>query len=130
MGGKPPPLWRGDDSGFATLVLPPREAFYHDLPVQEGEFWVSKLKKQSQKVLFDGGEYSYAGWKDVPVWFLAGTEDRTIPIDALRVLIAGAKTDGGDITVKEIASSHSPMLSKPRETADFIQEAVASLRKA
>jgi hypothetical protein len=36
---------------------------------------------------------------------------------------------GGDITLKEIASSHSPMLSKPKETTDFILEAVAAFTK-
>jgi hypothetical protein len=39
------------------------------------------------------------------------------------------KDSGGDITVKEIASSHSPMLSKPKETTDFILQAVAAFTK-
>lgn len=58
LGGTPPPTWRVDPSGFAefTLIIPTRELFYHDLPVEEGDYWVSKLKKQSLKSLMEGGE--------------------------------------------------------------------------
>jgi hypothetical protein len=35
-----------------------------------------------------------------------------------------AKDAGADVTLREITSSHSPMLSKPKETADFILDAV------
>jgi len=36
-----------------------------------------------------------------------------------------AKGAGGDTAVREVESSHSPMLSKPEETADLIMEATA-----
>ena len=37
-----------------------------------------------------------------------------------------AKDAGGDMTMREIESSHSPKLSKLKETADFVTEAVAA----
>jgi pimeloyl-ACP methyl ester carboxylesterase len=112
LGGSPPPSWKVDEeSGFAVLVAEPRELFYHDLPVEEGEYWVGKLTKQASRPLMhkEGGEHAYAGWMDIPAWYLATSQDA-----------------GGDITVREVESSHSPMLSKPEETAKFIEEAVAA----
>ncbi|KAL2872050.1 alpha/beta fold hydrolase [Aspergillus lucknowensis] len=51
--GHPPPFWHVNDvSGFAELVANPRELFYHDVPAEEVEFWVSQLTPQSLKSLF------------------------------------------------------------------------------
>jgi len=126
-GGKPPPTWKVDEeSGFATIVVDPRELFYHDLPVEEGNYWVGQLTKQATKPMFEGGEHGYAGWMDVPNWYLSTTEDKAFPVEVQRIAIQMGKDAGADVTVREIASSHSPMLSRPKETADFILEAVAS----
>lgn len=127
FGGKPPPSWKTDpESGFAIIVADPRELFYHDLPVEEGNYRVAKLEKQSLKALAEGGEHAYSGWMDVPVWYLATTEDKALPIEAQRFFVQMAKDAGGDVTLREVASSHSAMLSKPKETVDFILEAVAA----
>ena len=126
VGGSPPPSWRTDPSGFAVIVAPPRELFYHDLPVEEGDYWVSKLEKQALKALMEGGEFSYAGWRDVPVWLLATTEDKALPVQVVYMMVEMAKKEGADVTLREVASSHSPMLSKPKETEEFILEAVAA----
>ncbi|RFU25492.1 hypothetical protein B7463_g10845, partial [Scytalidium lignicola] len=127
LGGKPPPSWKPDEeSGFAVFLAEPQELFYHDLPVEEGNYWTRQLGKQSLKSLYEGGEHAYAGWMDVPVWYLATTEDKALPVAAQKMMTQMVKDAGADITVREIASSHSPMLSKPEETVGFILEAVAS----
>ncbi|KAE8440901.1 hypothetical protein EG329_006322 [Mollisiaceae sp. DMI_Dod_QoI] len=127
-GGKPPPIWKAnEETGFAEFLVDPRPLFYHDLPEEEGKYWVSQLKNHSLKSLAEGGEHVYAGWKDVPVWFLATTEDKAFPPPAAeiqRMFVQKAKDEGGDVTLREIASSHSPMLSMPKETVDFILEAL------
>ncbi|RDL30686.1 Uncharacterized protein BP5553_10031 [Venustampulla echinocandica] len=127
FGGKPPPIWNlNPESGFVDLLVDPRELFYHDLPLDEGNYWVGKLEKQSVISLTEGGEHAYAGWMDVPVWYLSTAEDKALPVEAQRMFVGMAQAAGGDVTVREINTSHSPMLSKPKETADFISEAVAS----
>lgn len=124
-GGKPPPFWVVDEeTGFAVLTADTRELFYHDLPEDEGNAWVSKLQSQSLKSLFEGGEHVYSGWKDVPSWFLATVEDKALPVQAQHYFVQVAKDAGGVVTMREVASSHSPMLSKPEETVDFILGAV------
>lgn len=127
LGGKPPPSWKLDlDSGYAVLVAEPRELFYHDLPLVEGSYWSGKLRKQALKALTEGGESAYSGWMDVPVWYMATTEDRALPIQAQRFFVQAAKEAGADVTLKEVESSHSCMLSRPKEIADFIVAAVTS----
>lgn len=124
MGGTPPPQWKIDsETGFAVILVDPREMMYHDLPEEEGKIWVSKLTKQAAKALTEGGEYAYAGWQHVPCWYLATAEDKALPLQLQHWTVKTAQDAGADVTMREIASSHSPMLSKPRETADFLLEA-------
>lgn len=95
LGGKPPPSWKADEeSGFAVFLADPIGLFYQDLPVEEGKYWAEKLGKQSLKSLFEGGEYAYAGWMDVPVWYLATTEDNALPVDAQKMMVQMAKDAG------------------------------------
>jgi len=108
------------------LAVPARELFYHDLPVAEGEYWVSKLTKQAQLPMTEDGTHAYSGWMDVPVWYLATVEDKAWPFEAQMMTAEMAKAAGGDITIRELASSHSPMLSRPEETAKFVLDAVAA----
>jgi pimeloyl-ACP methyl ester carboxylesterase len=126
--GVPPPSWRIDPSGFAEIQVPARELFYHDLPVTEGDEWVAKLRKQSMKAFTEGRDITYAGWKDVPIWTLITTEDKALPAEVQRMLV-GMVENIADITVKEIDSSHSPMLSRPKEVAEFILEATKAFTK-
>lgn len=74
----------------------------------------------------EGGEAAYAGWMEVPVWYLSTTADQALPIEAQRIFVQAAKEAGGDVTLWEVESSHSPMLSKPEETAKFVLEAVVA----
>jgi pimeloyl-ACP methyl ester carboxylesterase len=129
-GGNPPPFWIRDEStGFAKLIVDTRELFYHDLPAEEGAAWVAKLTNQSLKPLFEGGEHVYSGWKEVPSWYLATMDDKAFPGEAQVMFAKMSNDDGGDITIREVMSSHSPMLSKPQETTEFILEAVKDFVK-
>lgn len=43
MFGIPPPSWKINmETGFADLVISPRELFYHDLPAEDAEYWASQ----------------------------------------------------------------------------------------
>ncbi|PYH41104.1 alpha/beta hydrolase [Aspergillus saccharolyticus JOP 1030-1] len=123
--GHPPPSWRANrETGYAELVTPPRELFYHDLPREEAEYWVSQLTPQSLKALFEGGEFTYAGWQDVPVWYLGTVEDRGLPVLAQRMQVEMAREIGANVEHRELHTSHSPFLSQPEATAGIVREAV------
>lgn len=130
-GGKPPPQWVADtDTGLATIVVDARDMLYHDLPEEEGALWVSKLTQQSLKALAEGGEHAYAGWKDVPCWFLVTLEDHALPAHVQELFVQGAIDAGATVTLQKIAASHSPMLSKVEETAAFITSATDDFTRA
>jgi pimeloyl-ACP methyl ester carboxylesterase len=125
--GRPPPAWRvNEETGYADLVTPPRELFYHDLPADEAEYWVSQLTPQSLKALFEGGEFAYAGWMDVPAWYIGTVQDRGMPVVAQRVTVGMAREMGGRVEHRELQTSHSPFLSQPEETVGIVVEAVGA----
>ncbi|KAK3669852.1 hypothetical protein LTR78_010233, partial [Recurvomyces mirabilis] len=127
-GGQPPPSWEADwDSGYAVLQVDPRELFYHDLQLEEGKLWVSRLQSQSLQALYEGGEHVYSGWQDVPTWYLITVEDRALALVAQQAMAPMAKAAGADIVVRELQSGHSPMLSRPDEMAGLIEEAVKDM---
>ncbi|ORX98447.1 Alpha/Beta hydrolase protein [Clohesyomyces aquaticus] len=126
LGGVPPPTWSAAPTGYAELtnIIPSAELFYHDLPADEAEYWVSQLTKQSLKALMEGGEDSYSGWKDCKTWILLSVEDKAFPVEAQRALVGWARGEGAKVEVRELASSHSAMLSQPEKVAEFVVEAV------
>lgn len=129
--GHPPPSWRvNNDTGFAEIVTPPRELFYHDLPAEEAEYWVTQLTTQSLKALFEGGEFTYAGWRDVPAWYIGTVEDRGLPVLAQRMTVGMAREMGGSVEHRELQASHSPFLSQPEATVKIILDAVAAFTKS
>jgi pimeloyl-ACP methyl ester carboxylesterase len=123
--GHPPPQWRvNEETGYADLVVNPRDFFYHDIPEQEAQYWVSQLRTQSLKALFEGGEFAYAGWLDVPTWYIGTIKDRGLPVAVQRISVGMAREMGGSVVHREMRTSHSPFLSRPEETARIILEAV------
>lgn len=127
-GGKPPPIWEMDlETGFSKLTVDARQLFYHDLPEEEGKLWVERLLKQSSRSFTEGADVAYAGWTEVPVWYLATVDDQALPIAAQRFFVDGAKKESKNpVTLTEIATSHSPMLSKPESSVETLLEAIAS----
>ncbi|KAF1812901.1 hypothetical protein P152DRAFT_507219 [Eremomyces bilateralis CBS 781.70] len=91
------------------------ELFYIDLPKGEGDYWASKLANQSAKAFTEGRYASYPGWKDASSWFLMATD-----------FVKATKGAGASVTVRDISSGHTPILSRPKETVDFILEALAA----
>lgn len=127
--GHPPPSWRVNAStGFAELVTPPSMLFYHDLPPEEAAFWVSELMPQSLKALFEGGEHSYAGWMDVPTWYIGTIQAKALPVFAQRLQVGMARQMGGTVEHRELATSHSPFLSKPEDVVAIVLDAVTALK--
>ncbi|KAH6679960.1 Alpha/beta hydrolase family-domain-containing protein [Plectosphaerella plurivora] len=129
--GHPPPAWRVNaTTGYAEIVADPRQMFYHDLSPEDAEYWTSQLTTQSLKSLFEGGEFVYSGWKDVPSWYIGTVEDQGLPVVVQRMQVGMARTMGGRVEHRELQTSHSPFLSQPENTADIIMEAVEAFMVA
>ena len=123
--GRPPPAWRVDkETGYATLVADPQQLFYHDVPDDEAKYWVSELTTQSLKALFEGGEYVYSGWWDVPTWYIGTADDKALPIVVQRIQVGAVRAQGVEVHYFELKSSHSPFLSMSAEVVEVLMEAV------
>jgi pimeloyl-ACP methyl ester carboxylesterase len=64
-------------------------------------------------------------WKSKPSWYIAGKNDRTVHPELQRFV---AKRMGA--TVREVESSHVPMLSQPNVVLDVIRAAAKSVKAA
>lgn len=120
-----------DGNVFFSNSTNPADFFYNDLSAEEGKYWVSKLKTQASATFVSPA--NYAAWKDIPSWYLIPQQDKTVPPDTQRAIVKEAReyhvSVGGPgrgdrmLTIEEIDAGHSPFLSRPEETADFIERA-------
>ncbi|KAI1251576.1 hypothetical protein MGN70_006144 [Eutypa lata] len=106
---------------------PPAEVskrlFYHDLAPQEADRWAARLLATSE-YLYAHTEGVYAGFKDVPTWYVRCDRDLLITPPEQDEFVAIIREMNSDTTVRRLESGHSPMLSKPAELAGIIKEAV------
>lgn len=110
------------------------EMFYGDLPPEEAAQWVSRLQTQAA-VTFDLATKN-AAWKDIPSWYLIALQDKALAPETQRAFVKEAReyldqVGGPGTGMKRLRSqgidaSHSPFLSRPKETADFIESAAVA----
>ena len=107
------------------------ERFYNDLAPKEVKYWVSRLMTEASAVFSSPADY--AAWKYIPSWYLICKQDRAITPATQRAFVKEAR-DYLDqargpgvgkqmLRSEEIDSGHSPFLSRPEETAVFIENA-------
>ena len=112
-----------DAAGYLSIRADAfRGAFAADLPESE-----TRIMTVTQKPIFGG---ALAGtidtepaWKTIPSWYIVATRDRAINPDLERFY---AKRLNARTT--EVASSHVPFLSHPKEVAKVIESAAESIQ--
>jgi pimeloyl-ACP methyl ester carboxylesterase len=110
---------RADAEGFLTVT--PKgiaEDFAQDLPDSEKELLTSTQGPTAAAVF--GATITTAAWKTKPSWCVIATDDRTVSPELEKAEAAAMKA-----TSISVSSSHVPMLSHPKEVADFIVHAAA-----
>jgi pimeloyl-ACP methyl ester carboxylesterase len=122
----------------------PRTDVFGHIEVADGRVWLKAsgigyfagdLPEQEQKLVWatqgvpDADLFTQkvegTAWKSKPSWYIVATKDRTVQ-PALERFVA--KRMGA--TVREVESSHVPMLSKPDLVLDVIRAAAKSVRAA
>jgi pimeloyl-ACP methyl ester carboxylesterase len=97
------------------------ELFCPDVPAPEAARMAATQRPGTQVGLFaPSGERPL--WRELPSWFLIGTEDRIIPAELQRFM---AERAGARRTVEIPGASHAVAVSQPQATADLILEAAA-----
>src|ERR1700733_2251495 len=105
--------------GDGFLVLTPKgvsEDFAPDLTTGERDILLATQTPTQGAAL--GTEISTAAWRTKPSWFVIASNDRMISPDQERV--TAKRMDAKTLT---LPTSHVPMLSRPKEVADFIIQA-------
>jgi pimeloyl-ACP methyl ester carboxylesterase len=119
---RPAPLLseaRADAEGFLTLT--PKgiaEDFAQDLSDKEKQV-LTATQGATAAAVFEA-KVTSAAWKIKPSWYVITSDDRALSPELQKAEAAAMKA-----TSITVPSSHVPMLSHPREVADFIERAAA-----
>ena len=110
---------RADADGFLTVS--PKgiaEDFAQDLPDKEKQLLTATQAPTAGAVF--GATVTTAAWKTKPSWSVIATNDRAVPPELEKAEATAMKA-----TSITVPSGHVPMLSHPKEIADFIGQAAA-----
>jgi pimeloyl-ACP methyl ester carboxylesterase len=114
--------------GWADLIGQPQALFYQDLPAEEADKWAGELKRQSFKPFIDD-EGVYAGWLDVPLWYLQCEKDAILSSAFQGRMINLAKDSGSKVEVRKTDAGHSPSLSRVEDSVKFLVDAAGSMSR-
>jgi pimeloyl-ACP methyl ester carboxylesterase len=122
-GGAPPPFVAPREDGCSEFVLGlADECLYADCDPTDRAWAKSRLRLHSTRAI--ATPTSRCAWRDIPSSYIVLTEDRVLPTPAQRAFAAQASR------IREMATSHSPMISRPEELADILLELAAAGRGA
>src|ERR1700687_1163497 len=110
---------RADAEGFLTVT--PKgiaEDFAQDLSDKEQQ--VLTATQAATAAAAFGGTITTAAWKTKPSWCVIASNDRAVSPELQKAEATAMKA----ISIT-LPSSHVPMLSHPKEVADFIEQAAA-----
>lgn len=108
-----------DASGFLSLTSKGiHEDFCPDLPLAERKLVLATQGPWAATCTTD--KISQAAWKVKPSWYIVASEDRMISPDLERQFAKTMKA-----TTLVVKASHVPMLSQPKQVADFISQAAS-----
>ena len=121
LGGKPGAIHDLRTEDFAWVGSPgPEHYFYNDMPPEEVKQAVDLLRPQSWLAYKEAT--TYAAYMDIPSAYLYCTRDQAFVPEGQKGLIGAAKEAGAKFFHEETFDvSHSPFLSKTKETADYVR---------
>jgi pimeloyl-ACP methyl ester carboxylesterase len=105
---------QGERDGGLTGNDDPFVAYLHDVPRALAEEAMSRARDEAEAAY--NQPWPLATWPDVPTRFVVCTEDRFLPAEFLRRVVA----DRLGIVPDEIHASHGVALSRPRELANLL----------
>lgn len=60
-------------------------------------------------------------WMEIPTSYLLCEDDQAIPLAAQEAMTRMVKEKGGEVQTERTSAGHSPFLSRPDETAQWIR---------
>lgn len=126
--GEPPADW-WENTGYRDAVAQqaardggqtgnedPYVCFYHDVP-RELASQAMSVERAHPSEAANNAPWPLESWPDVPTKFVLCTEDRFLPPDFLRQVVA----ERLQIVPDEIAASHCVALARPKELAALLE---------
>ncbi|KAK0316248.1 hypothetical protein LTR82_012276 [Friedmanniomyces endolithicus] len=77
------------------------------------------MLKSQARIAYEG-RCTYAAFVDIPSWYLYCEKDQTLPPATQRDIVQAAEAAGAKMKTMAFESSHSPFLSMPVATAEFL----------
>ena len=114
-----------DDGGKDLFIQPAKfhAQFAADLPAKEAKVMAATQRPATEAALNEAaGE---PAWKNIPSWFIYGTEDKNIPAELHAFM---AKRAGAKKTEAVKGASHVVMISHPDEVVKMIEAAAKAER--
>lgn len=106
----------------AKATLPTGDAkywFYHDCEQEEAEKYVRLLRPMSMSVLIS--KSTFAAFEVVPTHYLLCSDDKIFPYEGQKMVVQRIRDAGFKVREETVHTSHSPFLSQPERTADFLR---------
>ena len=118
-GGTYPPHWDVHPGENYVLMQGAERVFYNDLPAEAAREAASALGPQSLKTFTQ--PLTQAAWRRIPHTYVIGEQDNGMPPTMRERFSARAQI------TKRMATSHSPFLSRPRDTALLLREVLGAV---
>lgn len=120
---RPYPLDDGTNDLVVARDLFP-EQFAADVPLRQARIQALTQRPIRDFALGEGLPAPTPAWKSLPSWFVFGTADKNIPVDAMAYM---ADRAGSRATTVIDGASHSALVSHAAEVAAVILDAVEAL---
>lgn len=95
------------------------EVMYNGLSTDEQAYWFSQLQAHSVASLRT--PTLGASWKTIPSSYLICEQDLALPVQVQEMMVSRAKEKGVNVEVSRLDTGHSPYLTMPRETVEWIR---------
>ncbi|KAF5519232.1 hypothetical protein CGCA056_v009352 [Colletotrichum aenigma] len=97
-------------------------AFFNDMSAEAAKPWIDEFVHHPAHGW--GTNIEYAGWHDVPVDYIVCERDQIIPMQMQETVAAGAEAK-----IYRLDAGHMAQLSRTRELASLIVEAIRRMKK-
>lgn len=120
---RPIPLGDGTNDLIVDRDIFPNQ-FAGDVPLADARL-AGATQRPIHDVALDDAQDGTPAWESLPSWFVFGSSDKNIPVEAHRFM---AQRAGSRETVEVEGASHVVMVSHPDKVARLILNALGSLR--
>lgn len=99
---------------------------FSDLPTEEGIAWAKQASEHS--TISFGGQLTYAGYNDVPIFWLFTANDRTVKPEMQQVCIDNIEQSSKKkVEVHRLDAGHFPFVSRSNDVVRIIGTVAAKV---